>query len=245
MLRVDEISHGREPRVTVPPLRWLSPLPSAWSTLPTELRVAWLAAGVLFGASVLVIATLVAGHDGSLRPRPSGPSTAAAAPGASPAPAAAVVNCDQDGWWHLGANWQASSVQAGPLWLVGARATGYARIVSKPGPGAVTQAGSAPVRTWLMVVHVVPGATVELRAAAGSAPYFQLIDGEPVGPYQPADGNQTLEFQACQRPGTTQAGWVDIYNVGFAIAPGRSASVEVLSPGSAPTWLRFTAPAAT
>jgi hypothetical protein len=271
---VDEISHGREPRVGRPRFPWLSLFSSAWSSLPTELRVAWLAAGVLFGASVLVIVTLIAGHDGSLLPLPS---AAAAAPDASAAPVTAsalgtaVVGCDQDGWWHLGTSWQASSVRAGPLWLVGARATGYARVVSEPGPGAGTQAGPAsasladrsgaaeavPVRTWLMVVHVVPGTTVVLRAAAGSAPYFQFIDGEPVGPYQPADGNQGLEFQACQRPGTgqagteqagteqagtEQAGWVDIYNVGFAISPGRSASVEVLSPGSAPTWLTFTAP---
>ena len=59
-----------------------------------------------------------------------------------------------------------------------------------------------------------------------------------------ADGSQGLEFQACQRPGPGRAGWVDIYNVGFSIAPGRSAAVEVLTRGSAPAWLTFTAPAA-
>jgi hypothetical protein len=184
----------------------------------------------------------------------------------------AVVGCNEDGWWNLGGGWQADSVRAGPVWLIGARATGYARVsgglVPAPGagPGTVPAAGqkagagppagtaseplvddggsvaTGPPRTWLMVVHVDPGATVALRVAGGSASYFQFFDGDPVGPYQPADGNQGLEFQACQRAGTARAGWIDIYNVGFSIAPGRSAAVEVLSPGSDPAWLTFTAP---
>ena len=254
MPRVDEISHGpqREPRLGPASLPWLSSLSSAWSSSPAELRVAWAAAGVLIGATALVIATLVGGHDGSLRPVPSGPQPAAAAPASGSAsvtagtPATAVVGCDEDGWWDLGGGWQADSVRAGPVWLVGARATGYARTgtapVPSPGDGASGPAGPAP--RWLMVVHVDPGATVVLRAAAGSASYFQFIEGGVVGPYRPADGSQGLEFQACQRPGPGRAGWVDIYNVGFSIAAGRSAAVEVLTRGSAPAWLTFTAPAA-
>jgi hypothetical protein len=220
----------------------------------------------------------VGGHDGSLRPLPPassltlGAGAAAPAATAAGAPSTAVVGCNEDGWWNLGGGWQADSVRAGPVWLIGARATGYARVIgglvpapvagpgtapaAGQGAGAGPQTGTASVpladhggsvatglpRTWLMVVHVDPGATVVLRAAGGSGSYFQFLDGDPVGPYQPADGNQGLEFQACQRPGTARAGWVDIYNVGFAIAPGRSAAVEVLSPGSDPAWLTFTAP---
>ena len=277
---MDEISHGqdRAPRLGLASLPWLSSLSSAWSSLPTELRVAWAGAGVLIGAGALVVATLVGGHDGSLRPVPPAPSLTPGAGAASPAsmaagaPGTAVVGCNEDGWWNLGGGWQADSVRDGPVWLIGARATGYARVIGGlvpapgAGPGTVPAAGqgaragpqagtasvpladdggsvaTGPPRTWLMVVHVDPGATVVLRAADGSASYFQFFDGDPVGPYEPADGNQGLEFQACQRPGAARAGWVDIYNVGFSIAPGRSAAVEVLSPGSDPAWLTFTAP---
>lgn len=105
-------------------------------------------------------------------------------------------------------------------------------------------AGNESPDNWLMVVHVDPGAVVMLSATAAEAPYFQLIDGEPVGTYTAADGSGLLLFQPCQPAGPARPGWVDLYNLGFHLAPGRSAVVEVvpLGLGTKPTWLTFTAP---
>lgn len=266
--QVDEIGHDeiragpeREPRLRLPRL----------SSLSLEQRFAVVTVGGLAVVAAMVAATAASHH------RPA-PPAAAAAPSTAPAPSlgphgAAVVGCTEATWWNLGSSWRADSVRAGPLWLLGARETGYARLAAGPGRDATTTA-SAPApastvtavagvatpgasatraatvvgrpagsQTWLMVVHVSPGATVLLRAAAGSVSYFQLIDGEPVGPYRSADGYQALEFLPCRQAGTSHGSWVALYNLGFGIKRGRSASVEVLTSGSAkPTWLTFRAP---
>lgn len=251
----DEISQGpeREPRLRLPSFpRW-----------PPEIAAFWVMAGVLAIASVLTIADIVTGHGRTSAAPPAEASNSSSMTVISGAGASftvsgttgiSIVNCNEESWWHLGPNWQADSVRAGPLWFIGARDEGYVRPggppAGKPGvtftPVTATAggAGNGSPDNWLMVVHADPGATVALRATAAEAPYFQLIDGEPVGTYAPADGSSLLVFPPCQPTGTARPGWVDLYNLGFHLPPGRTANVEVLSsgPGTKPTWLTFTAP---
>jgi hypothetical protein len=143
--------------------------------------------------------------------------------------------------------WQAGSLRLGPLWLVGGRSLGFVRV------GRATSAASAPsgqlptakavVSVVVeMLVHVDPGATVVMRAAAGAWPAFGFLNSPAgTGSFQELDGGLGYTFIPC--PAADTGYGTGFYQVGFSISPGQRASVEVwTSPLARPVWLTFAAP---
>lgn len=226
---MDEISQ-RPGRDTRPPRRWL---------------VEAVITGLIAATAALTMSQ--AGHRAASLP---GTRTATAtrdatgAPDRQPpgAPGTALVSCNAALWWNLDSSWQADSMRVGPLWLVGARSLGYVRV----GPSAGAARGAAgkapPGHVWSMVVHVDSGSPAVMLVAARSRPYFQFINGDATGEYQPGEGVTGLTFGSCPRSGTASR-WTDMYQLAFYLAPGHSAAVEVWAPASArPVWLTFSQP---
>jgi hypothetical protein len=133
----------------------------------------------------------------------------------------------------------------GTLWLLDARQLGYARLGhsrqaadARPGQGGAS-------RDVEVLVHVGAGSTVVLRAAAGASPYFEFLNSPGItGDYQGLDGGRGLTFAPCPAHDLGSGGLIALYDIGFSIVPGHTASVEVwTSPSARPVWLTFTAPA--
>ena len=156
------------------------------------------------------------------------------------APGTVLMTCDTDSTGELGANWRAGSLRVGSLWLVGGRQSGYVRLGRARQPGLATAAGSTQLRAWEMLVHVDAGSAVVMRPAAGTRSYFHFWHDPGDGSHQSL-GDKGFTFAPC--PAFERGGVVtDFYDVGYSLAPGRTASVEVwTSPSARPVWLTFTA----
>lgn len=134
---------------------------------------------------------------------------------------------------QLAPDWRAGSLHAGQLWLVAGSQLGYVHPDgwTLPGGTAAGQPGSA--RTVQMQVRVAPGSVVMMYLAPGTGPYFRFLNGkgQPLG--------DSIVFESC--PGSTAR--ADVYRLGFSIAAGHTASVEVWTvPSAQPSWLTFSAP---
>jgi hypothetical protein len=171
---------------------------------------------------------------------PAAASAFAAAPAVA-APGTVLMTCDTVTTGELGPDWRAGSLRVGPLWLVGGLRDGYARLGRARQPGRMTASGSATPRVFQIRVHVDAGSAVVMRPAAGMRSYFQFSDDPGDGSNQWL-GGKGFTFVPC--PAADRAGSVTgFYDVGYSLAPGRTASVEVwTSPSARPVWLTFTGP---
>ncbi len=234
---MDEI--GQEPRRYVS----LPPGPRRWLTIA---GIAGLVAAIgIFGV------TRLGGGKGAAEP---GIRTASSAPAPLPAriqtqlpPQSAasgtvLLTCDSVVWKNL-PGWQAGSVRVGPLWIVRSRQAQYARVGRYPSARANGGQVTA-TREVKMLVHVDAGPMVVMRAPAGSSPYFEFLNSPATtGDYQGLDGGAGYTFVPCPAGSPGHPGETGFYDVGFSIAAGRAASVEVVTPSSAqPAWLTFSVP---
>jgi hypothetical protein len=164
---------------------------------------------------------------------------------AIPAAGTVLLTCDSVDWAQPDSNWQADSLRVGPLWLLDARHLGYARLgQTRPAAAGETGHGGGS-RDVEMLVHVGAGSTVVMRAAAGTSPYFEFLNSPgTTGDYQGLDGGGGFTFVPCPAADSGDGGLIALYDVGFSIVPGHTASVEVwTAPSARPVWLTFTAPA--
>lgn len=186
---------------------------------------------------------------------PVPPGSAHGAPRPFVASGTVLLTCDSVSPGRLKPDWRAGSLRVGTLWLVGGRHLGYARL-GRPGPayqgrdgrpasqGAGASAGYGRLsRDVEMRVHVDAGATVVMRAAAGTLGYFEFLNSPAsIGDYQGLDGGRGYTFVPCP-VANAGSGGTDFYDVGFSIAPGHTAAVEVwTSTDARPVWLTFTTP---
>ncbi len=232
--------------------------PDKGSRLPRPPR--WLTAAAVAGL-VAVAAALTVTRSGG-RDSTAAPATPAAtqAPSAPPAPATAaparlpqvtvaagtvLLTCDSASVGQLRPGWRAGSLQVGTLWFVGGRRLGYVRL-GRGGRAGAPAGPSEPSRQVEMLVHVDAGAAVVMRSAAGTWPSFEFLNSPAsTGDFQGLDGGRGYTFVPCPAADTAHGGRTDFYDVGFSIAPGHTASVEVWTATDArPVWLTFTAPAA-
>jgi hypothetical protein len=162
-----------------------------------------------------------------------------------PAPGTVLLTCDSVDWARPDPNWQADSLRVGTLWLLDARPLGYARLgqTQQADDGRAGQDGAS--RDVEVLVHIGAGSIVVLRAAAGASPYFEFLNSPgTTGDYQGLDGGRGFTFAPCSAPARGYGGLIALYDIGFSIVPGHTASVEVwTSPSARPVWLTFTAPA--
>jgi hypothetical protein len=223
---LDEINIGPKRDLRLPSRRWLAAA----------------AATALIAATATLIVTSGSGRQA---PRPSGPSTVAAAPTPSPtgAPGTLLLTCDSANWGKLQSNWRALSFRAGPLWFVYDRMSSYVRDGGPQGPrSTVTRHGK--LRGGLMIVEVTDGSTVVMKAAAEARPYFRFLDGfHQGGGNQLPDGDTGFTFSSCPLGQKGPNGMVTDFYLGFSIEAGRRAPVEVrTSASSRPIRLIFTSP---
>jgi len=173
------------------------------------------------------------------------PAPTSTAPADAPAPGTVLLTCDSVDWAQPAANWQADSLRVGTLWLLDARQFGYARLgrTQQAADGRPGQGGAS--RDVGVLVHVGAGSTVVMRAAAGASPYFEFLNSPgTTGDYQGLDGGRGFTFAPCSAPDLRDGGLIALYDIGFSIVPGHTASVEVwTSPSARPVWLTFTVPA--
>jgi hypothetical protein len=227
---MDEISQGaeRDP--------WLSPK-----------RRRMLSAAALAGL-VAVAAPLALTRGGVPgRPAPRASDTTSAQQSAPPGPRNATLSnqpwvvgqdktftCQSATPGHLGPAWRAGSLHVGRLWLVAGQKQGYVHLDGwLPAAGTVTGHGSS-ARTVQMLVQVDPGSVVMMYLAPGTGPYFRFLDGAG----KPLGGN-SIVFESCP----DSAGRAGVYHLGFSIAAGHTASVQVWTvPSAQPSWLTFSAP---
>ena len=222
----------------------------------------WLPAAALAGLVAVAAALTVTrfgGHDSTAAPAtptatkaqsaPTAPALAAPSPVPQLAAAGTVLlTCDSASPGKVQPDWRAGSLQVGTLWLVDGRRLRYARLGRAGRVGQTPQGASAPggqSRQVEMLVHVDAGATVVMRAAAGTSPYFEFLNSPAsVDDYQGDYGGRGYTFVPCSASDAGHGGTTDFYDVGFSIVPGRAASVEVwTSTDARPLWLTFTAPA--
>ncbi len=135
---------------------------------------------------------------------------------------------------QLGPDWRAGSLHVGRLWLVAGRRLGYAHPDGWMLPAGTAAGHGSHVRTVQMLARVDPGSVVMMYLAPGTGPYFQFLDGAG----QPLGGN-SIVFESC--PDSTRG--ADVYHLGFSIAAGHTASVEVWTvPSAQPSWMTLSAP---
>jgi hypothetical protein len=181
------------------------------------------------------------------------PGPTAPVPQLSAAPETTLLTCDSVVWGQPAPNWQAGSLRVGTMWLLDGRHLGYARLgrirqaAGGPAEGSAGgPAGDAPqILEVEMLVHVGAGSAVVMRSAAGSSAYFQFLNSPgSTGDFQGLDGGRGYTFVPCSAPDLRYRGLIALYDVGFSIVPGHTASVEVwTSPSARPVWLTFAAPA--
>lgn len=223
---MDEI--GQEPRHN---LR-LPPGPRRWLTIGGVVLL--VAAVAVYGASRF------GGRHGAAAGVPS--ATPAPPPAARPGTvlvtcASAVFSQDPD--------WQAGSLRVGTLWFIAGRSLGYVRVGRAAGAATAPPANQKPVPgDWVeMLVHVDPGATVVMRAAAEKGHFFEFL-GSPdaAGGFQGLHGARGYTFVPC--PAADEgSGLTGFYDLGFSIVQGSTAAVEVwTSPSARPVWLMFKEP---
>jgi hypothetical protein len=205
----------------------------------------WLIGAAAIAMIAVTAAVIITGHGGHRRPRPGGPSTAAAAPARTPAaaPGTLLLTCDFATAGFLGKDWRAGSLKAGPLWLVSGR-----QFAHLPRSG-LRRAGPAIRRPHrrqavVMIVEVSDGSTVVIQAPGRSRPYFRFVDGfnGPAGNPLPA-GDTGFTLSSCPNGDTGPNGPVTDFRLGFFIEPGRAAPVDIRASASAhPIRLLFTSP---
>jgi hypothetical protein len=157
------------------------------------------------------------------------------------APGTVLVTCDTAFVGAPDPGWRAGSLRVGSLWLVGARQSGYARLGRARQPGRAAATNSAPPRPSLMLVYVDAGSAVVMKPAAGSRSYFQFSD-DPGGGSHQLLGDKGFTLVPCSATAPGGGRLTEIYYLGYSIASGHTASVEVLtSPSARPVWLTFTA----
>jgi len=220
----------------------------------------WLTTGGITGLVIVALVLTVTRTSGFHHPA-AAPSTPAAsavppvprvvvpppapAPELQVAPGTVLLTCDSSVQEQLKPDWRTGSLRVGTLWLVAGRSQRYVRLGRAASAGRTPSAKGLAMRDVEMLVHVDAGATVTVRAAAGTYPYFQFIDGYGWGAeYQSLNGDRGFTFVPCPREASGADGSTSLYDLGFAVSPGDSAAVEVwTSPTARPTWVTFTAPA--
>ncbi len=224
---MDEISQGPKRDFRLPSGRWL------------VVVVVVVAAGL-----IAVIATLVlTGSGGRRAAGPPGGSTALAAPSPTAAPGTVLLTCDSANWGQLASNWRAGSLLAGPLWFVYGRQFGYVHYGgSQAGGRAIRRPGK--LRLGVMIAEVTSGSTVVMKSAAEARSYFRFLDGFGPGVgYKLPAGDTGFTFISCPRGSAGPNGQVTDFYLGFSIAAGRAAPVEVWPSASArPIRVTFTCP---
>lgn len=250
---MDEISQGprRDLRLPPGPRRWLT-VAGAAGLIAAIAVFGITRAGGRHGPVASAVPTATRTEPTVAAPAP----VVKVVPEVPAAPGTVLLTCDSAIWGRPDAHWKAGSLRAGPLWLVGGRQLGYARLGRRAGqaPGAPgVSAGHRgqsqyvemlPSRYVEMLVHVDAGSTVVMRAAAGTWPAFEFLNSPgTTGDYQGLDGDRGYTFVPCPAAGARNDGTTDFYDVGFSIIPGHTASVEVLPRASGrPVWLTFTTP---
>lgn len=146
-----------------------------------------------------------------------------------------LLRCQSASTARLGPGWRAGSLRVGPAWFVGGTRLGYVHL-GRGAPAAAQPPGrAASSRTVEMLMHIATGSVVQMQVATGAKRYFQFLNGDGL----PLAGGGESIFGLCPANGT------DVYRLGFSIAPGHAASVEVwTSTNGEPVWLTFTAPTA-
>jgi hypothetical protein len=161
-----------------------------------------------------------------------------------PAPGTVLLTCDSVVWDQMDPSWEADSLRVGTLWLLGGRHLGYVRLGLARQTAVASAGHSGSSRDVEMLVHVDAGSTVVIRAAQGTSTYFDFLKrAGTTGDFQGLGRGRGYTFVPCAAPDLGYGGLISVYNVGFSIVRGRTASVEVLtSPSARPVWLTFTAP---
>jgi hypothetical protein len=165
-------------------------------------------------------------------------------PAPQPAPGTVLVTCDSVVWDQMSPYWQADSLQVGTLWLLGGRHLGYVRLGRTTQTAGASAEHSGSSRDVEMLVHVGAGSTVVMRAAQGTSSYFDFLNSAgTTGDFQGLGRAHGYTFVPCAAPDLGYGGLISVYDVGFSIVRGHTASVEVLtSPSARPVWLTFSAP---
>jgi hypothetical protein len=167
-------------------------------------------------------------------PVDTGPSSGrvtvpAIAPTFSPtaAPGTLLLTCKSANWGQLAANWQAGSLQAGPLWFAGATA-GYVHYADPAASGASNTSTDGKLREGVMIVEVADGSAATLKPDATAPPDFKFVDGYdgPSPNYLPA-GDTGFTFVACPRGAPGPNGHVTDFYLGFLLRNGQSADADV------------------
>jgi hypothetical protein len=208
--------------------------------------------GLVAVAAPLVL-TRGGGIHGPAAPRASGTASAqqSAPPGPQNVAAASSQNvtvsnqpwavgqdktfgCQSAAREQLAGDWRAGSLHLGRLWLVAGQKLGYVHRDGWLLPGGSATGHGSAARTVRMLVRVDPGSVVMMNLAPGTGPYFHFLSGAG----QPLAGN-SIVFESCQG----SAGRTGVYHLGFSIAAGHTASVQVWTvPSAQPSWLTFSAP---
>jgi hypothetical protein len=235
---VDEISQGseRDPRLSLKRRRMLAAAAIA-GLVAVAAPVALTRGGVHGRAAPRASDTTSSRHIAAPRPRNV---SAASSQTVSEQPWVVgqdkTFTCRSATLGQLGPDWRAGSLHVGRLWLVAGRQLGYVHPDGWMLPAGTAAGQGSPVRTVQMLVRVDPGSVVMMYLAPGTGPYFRFLDGAG----QPLGGS-SIVFQSC--PDSTRS--ADVYRLGFSIAAGHTASVEVWTvPSDQPSWLTFSAPTA-
>ncbi len=198
------------------------------------------------GIAVVVAIPPVTHELRSAGQQPSGPVASRTVTPARPptaAPGTVLLTCSAANWGQLSSNWRATSLRAGPLWLVDGRQFDYAHYGSSGMTGhSYHRHGS--LRGAVMIVEVADGSVVTMKPSAAAESYFRFVDGfhSGGGNRMPA-GDTGFTFVSCPRGTAGPNGRVTDFYLGFSIEAGRAAPVNIWTPASSrPIRVTFTCP---
>jgi hypothetical protein len=203
-------------------------------------------AGCVAMAAAIGLAVPAAVH--GLRPRTHQAGRVLAGQGGSPAPSTVaapgtiLLTCEGANWGQLPSNWRTGSLRVGPLWFVDGRQFGY--VHHDVGGGHGVHRGRGKPRLGVMIIEVADGSTVVMKAAPGTRSYFRLLQGFDASQGIKLDrGDTGFTFASCPRGSQGLNGPVTDFYLGFQIASGSSAQVNVwTAPSARPIRVIFTCP---
>ena len=242
---MDEIGHEprRYPRLPSGPRRWLA-IAGALVLVAAFAVYGVSRLGEHYGATAADPGTTPSASNAPLpQPAPSYHIIASVGAASAPTLGTVLLTCDS-AIFSQDPDWQAGSLRVGSLWFIAGRTLGYVRVGRAAARAAKAAAAKGVAPTLVeMLVHVDPGAAVVMRAAAGTGPAFEFLGSpDPAGLFRGLGGARGYTFVPCPAADSV-GGLTGFYDLGFSIAPGSTAAVEVWTSLSArPVWLTFREP---
>jgi len=209
-------------------------------------------AGYVAVAAAVVVAIPPVGHElggrvvsgGSTTRHTETPNGSSARRATPVAAGTMLLTCNDANWGQLQSDWRSVSLNVGPLWFVSGRHDDYVHDsrFRMHGQSSYPSGGRSGD---VMIVEVANGATVTTKPAPAARSYFRFVDGfNGPRPYALPAGDTGFTFTACPRHEVGPNGPVTDFYLGFSIAAGRAAPVDIWPrPDARPIRVIFTCPA--